>query len=171
MCLKKQKLDGSNKVNCDSCIMQTEMTQSYEIRKMPLILIVQLGRFNEKLEKVDTIAPVSFELTCFCESCIGGHPEHRYSLVGVILHLGRTSKSGHYIAYVRAPEQDPPLQCSSQSCCQINVKAYRNEWYICNDDDITRITESDLVDKMHREAKYKTPYVLFYARNDILPVQ
>lgn len=173
MCFKKQMLDGSNKVNCDLCITQTVMTQSYTYQKLPLILIVQLGRFNERLEKVDTVAPISFDLKCFCESCIGGRTAHRYSLVGVIVHTGLTSKSGHYIAYVRAPQQESPLQCSSQSCCQINVKANRNEWFICNDDDITRIPEVDLMNKMksESEAKSKTPYVLFYARNDIHAVQ
>ena len=47
--------------------------------------------------------PTPFTLDCFCtESSGSGGGRHKYRLYSVILHLGASLASGHYIAYVRA---------------------------------------------------------------------
>lgn len=43
------------------------------------------------------------QLDCFCEHCqaIPDSPIHSYKLYAIIMHLGATMASGHYVAYTR----------------------------------------------------------------------
>lgn len=62
--------------------------------------------------------PTPFTLQCFCEECNhekkckagtdGGSAEstrHVYKLYSVIMHQGATMTAGHYVAYVRLPDE------------------------------------------------------------------
>lgn len=96
----------------------------------------------------------------------------------MIVHLGRTPTSGHYMAYVRGMKEasDPLTECESKICCKNNSKfsisndhtAIDESWYICDDDDITLISKTDFDEKIKNEATTRTPYILFYVRNDLL---
>lgn len=59
------------------------------------------------VSKVNDYMPTPLMLPCFCEQCCQ-LPEddrpHNYQLYGVIMHLGATIASGHYVAYVRASD-------------------------------------------------------------------
>lgn len=46
-----------------------------------------------------------------------------------------------------------------------------NNWYICDDEQITIISQTDFDEKIKDEATLRTPYILFYARNDIIEAQ
>lgn len=58
------------------------------------------------VSKVNDYMPTPLTLSCFCEKCRNnaGGAEHQYKLYGVIMHLGATIASGHYVAYVKASE-------------------------------------------------------------------
>lgn len=47
--------------------------------------------------------PTPMQLDCFCEHCqaIPESPLHSYKLYAIIMHLGATMASGHYVAYTR----------------------------------------------------------------------
>lgn len=179
--LKTQKLGKSEKVHCDACYMQSELKQTYSYERMPRVLIVHLGRFDNQLNKICTPTPISFGMNCFCIECMerircGGLSAHHYRLVSVIIHVGNTPTSGHYIAYVRAPEKSQQPQFECQTCCDINIKSdklqrhdgptHHQQWYICNDRVITPIFEKNLKEKIEQEAADRTPYVLFYVKYD-----
>ncbi|XP_055296038.1 ubiquitin carboxyl-terminal hydrolase 12-like [Sitodiplosis mosellana] len=186
-CLEQQSFSTSDGAKCDTCRGASHMRQTTSYRKLPRILIVHLGRFDNKMNKVHIATPTPFNMDCFCLDCMesigkDGTSVHRYTLMSVIIHLGATPKSGHYIAYVRSSEKNPQPQfwCAGPSCCHINMKPAQpngsdqpgdNQWYICDDDRITPILERDLQVKMEREADLRTPYVLFYVRDDMLTVQ
>lgn len=100
---------------------------------------------------------------------------HEYRLYGIIVHLGIRPTSGHYMAYVRSLQEGMNLQndCESKSCCKLNLKPEKNEdmshrWFICDDDTITKVQRAEFDAKMKGEATFKTPYILFYARNDLI---
>lgn len=148
---------------------------------MPLILVMQLCVFDNNMDKIFIDTQIPFELNCFCENCMasiddGGNVLHKYNLFGIIIHVGGAITSGHYVAYVRQLKENHPkeFQCLSQTCCEIKIMPTEsnltndNEWYICDDDTITPISQTRLIEKLKDDAFYKTPYVLFYARNDIL---
>lgn len=93
---------------------------SYE--RLPNILVLQLKRFCQSLggaaEKVSHYMPTPLVLDCFCNECspgttAEGRPQHAYELYGVIMHLGASMASGHYVAYTRAPDQ---LDAAYQDC-------------------------------------------------------
>lgn len=66
--------------------------------------------------------PTPLILDCFCDQCTQ-LPEdkklHSYQLYGVIMHLGATMASGHYIAYTRASDH----QIEYSDCCRENSKS------------------------------------------------
>lgn len=47
--------------------------------------------------------PTPMQLDCFCERCqaVPDSPIHAYKLYAIIMHLGATMASGHYVAYTR----------------------------------------------------------------------
>ena len=47
--------------------------------------------------------PTPMQLDCFCEHCQASpeSPVHSYKLYAIIMHLGATMASGHYVAYTR----------------------------------------------------------------------
>lgn len=185
-CLSTDKISG--KYDCPNCSHHSEARRFTLYPKLPRILIVQLSRFDNAMNKVKTATPTPSKLNCFCTVCIESRKnndkmKHEYHLYGMIVHLGRTPKSGHYMAYVRSMKaaSEKHSQCESRSCCQINAKLMDsnenndtttdNNWYICDDEQITIISQTDFDEKIKDEATLRTPYILFYARNDIIEAQ
>lgn len=130
------------------------------------------------MTKVNTAAPIPYQLNCFCTACDSlqsdaVNEDHQYRLYGVIVHVGRTVRSGHFIAYIRSMDEDLHMEpgCEYENCCQPSVDSVDEtadpNWFICNDDVITKISHSDFTSKVKSEAKTKTPYILFYVRNDV----
>lgn len=163
----------------------TQSVQTTTFPHLPRILIVQLGRFENQLKKVNTAAPTVYRLNCFCSACEklpdgATNENHQYRLYCVIVHIGRTSRSGHYMAYARSIEEDLHLDqdhgCEYDNCCKLKLSStdkdgvdetVSHNWYICNDDTITKVSQSDFDAKVSNEATRKTPYILFYGRNDL----
>lgn len=92
------------------------------------------------------------------------------------------------MAYVRSMKQqtDRHTNCPSTFCCEITKPTIQNcnnnnnidddtasddSWYICDDDDITLVSMTDFEAKIKNEATARTPYILFYVRNDVLVTQ
>lgn len=174
-----------DKIKCEQCQHSQESIQFKSYPQLPRILIFQLGRFDNWLNKKKTIAPTPLELDCFCTSCIKNQNteeciDHKYRLYGVNVHLGETLRSGHYIAYVRTfnkdeQQQQPKNLCKSNSCCQLKFEEIETEkntangsWYKCNDEIIDVISETEFQNEVNGEYSKRTPYILFYVRNDHL---
>ncbi|KAI4459602.1 ubiquitin carboxyl-terminal hydrolase [Holotrichia oblita] len=108
-CVTSEKLCDSNKYLCEKCKRYNEASREVSFEKLPNIMVLQLKRFTTTaagVQKVNTYMPTPLEMTCFCDSCCQTSDNlHRYQLCCVIMHLGGTLASGHYIAYVRATDQ------------------------------------------------------------------
>jgi len=100
--------DG-NKYTCSECSRNNEaqLTVSYE--QLPSVLVLHLNRFaatasRSYVSKLTDYMPTPLVMDCFCQKCRDspGAPLHRYRLYSVILHLGASLASGHYITCVRA---------------------------------------------------------------------
>lgn len=106
-CVTSEKLCDSNKYLCDNCKRYNEASRDVLFEKLPNIMVLQLKRFTTTaagVQKVNSYLPTPLELDCFCESCgklQNGLLLHRYELCCVIMHLGATMASGHYISYVK----------------------------------------------------------------------
>lgn len=110
-CVTTEKLCDSNKYLCEKCDRYNEASREVLFEKLPNIMVLQLKRFTTSssgVQKVNTYLPTPLELKCFCENCCRIENKeslpHRYQLCCVIMHLGGTMASGHYIAYVKASD-------------------------------------------------------------------
>lgn len=107
--LASETLRDVNKYWCSECRRLNEAQRSVSYEILPTVLILQLKRFTTVasktyVSKLTDFIPTPFTMDCFCIECSkqGSSPKHRYRLYSVILHLGASLASGHYIAYVRA---------------------------------------------------------------------
>ncbi|CAH0554027.1 unnamed protein product [Brassicogethes aeneus] len=126
-CVTTEKLCESNKYLCEKCKRYNEASREVLFEKLPNIMVLQLKRFTTTsagVQKVNTFLPTPLELECFCEGCCKVYeneededkPRHRYQLCCVIMHLGGTMASGHYIAYVKASHHlEDYADCSRDS--------------------------------------------------------
>lgn len=109
-CVTSEKLCDSNKYLCERCKRYNEASREVSFERLPNIMVLQLKRFTTTVagvQKVNSYLPTPLELACFCETCCqtqDNYPRHRYHLCCVIMHLGGTMASGHYIAYVKATD-------------------------------------------------------------------
>ncbi|XP_069682403.1 ubiquitin carboxyl-terminal hydrolase 1 [Periplaneta americana] len=108
-----EHLRDLNKYWCEQCLRYNEARRCVRYETLPKLLVLQLKRFSSTfgsmvcMSKVNDYMPTPLTLACFCEQCCP-LPEdqrpHHYELFGVIMHLGATIASGHYVAYVKASE-------------------------------------------------------------------
>lgn len=117
-------------------------------QKPPRILTVQFLRFTYTGRKIDKFIkfPKCFNLRAFVSDNIDGnlprdqHTDHIYDLYGVVIHSGRSTRSGHYYSYVKK----------------------QNRWFCCNDESVREINNLDQVLK-------QKAYLLFYKRRTVKP--
>ncbi|KAL5110637.1 Ubiquitin carboxyl-terminal hydrolase 48 [Taenia crassiceps] len=128
--LAEEELTGDNKYACPQCATKRDGSRRVRITATPLMLCIQLLRFNydQRLgRRVKQAAPVRLpdllDMTPYISledssNSAGNNPKKRflYRCSGVLLHLGRYSTSGHYIAVVRCSNADKDL------------------WKVCNDE-------------------------------------
>lgn len=107
--MASETVRDANKYTCSECSRNNEaqLTVSYE--QLPSVLVLHLNRFaatasRSYVSKLTDYMPTPLIMDCFCQKCRDspGAPLHRYRLYSVILHLGASLASGHYITCVRA---------------------------------------------------------------------
>ncbi|XP_014254863.1 ubiquitin carboxyl-terminal hydrolase 1 isoform X2 [Cimex lectularius] len=103
----EEYLHDSNKYWCEQCLRYNEAKRCVKFETLPKLLTLQIKRFSSGfgsvVSKVNEHMPTPLVLGCFCEKCQStNNPDHQYHLYGVIMHLGATMASGHYVAYVKA---------------------------------------------------------------------
>lgn len=123
-CVTTENLMGSDKYWCERCIRYNEARREVSYERLPNLLVLQLKRFSSTAngtEKVNNYIPSPLILECFCDKCSNtpdGQKLHSYQLFSVIMHLGSTMASGHYIAYTRASD----YQSEYVNCCRDHSK-------------------------------------------------
>lgn len=163
--------------NCEECKKVTTAKQGSTYPSLPKIMIFHLKFVNENLAgsstKVTGHIPMPLELDCYCYSCRKGdpNPEHKYHLNAVVVHIGRSTSTGHYIAFVR-PLAGPKEKSSNKMqkyCCHVDVNPIdKNEnWLKCNDN-FVNVFDWTAIQRFFSENKYRSPHLLFYARNDMV---
>jgi len=107
--LASETVRDGNKYWCSECSRLNEARRTVQYENLPNVLVLQLKRFTttgtKYLSKITDFIPTPFTMDCFCVECResrGPPADHKYQLYAVILHLGASLASGHYIAYVRA---------------------------------------------------------------------
>ncbi|XP_060526596.1 ubiquitin carboxyl-terminal hydrolase 1 [Cylas formicarius] len=127
ICVTSEKLCDQNKYYCGKCNRYNEAVREVLYEKLPNIMVLHLKRFTTTqsgIQKVNVFVPTPLELRCFCQGCssldLSKMTPHRYKLCCVIMHLGASMASGHYIAYTRASFQT----LDYLDCCRDNPKNF-----------------------------------------------
>ncbi|DBA95956.1 TPA: hypothetical protein ACH3X1_001476 [Trebouxia sp. C0004] len=131
-------LDGANKYICPKQKQKVRAAKCMTIDKAPVVLVVQLKRFEFSMfghkinKKVDF--DTELDLGPFMSSRRG--PPQPYSLYGVLVHSGHSVHSGHYYAFVKAPN---------------------GLWHQLDDNNVSQVSE--------RVVLAQKAYILFYIKN------
>ncbi|XP_030752541.1 ubiquitin carboxyl-terminal hydrolase 1 isoform X2 [Sitophilus oryzae] len=120
VCVSSEKLCDQNKYFCEICNRYNEASRMVVYEKLPNTMVLHLKRFTTSssgVAKVNSFVPTPLEIRCFCEGCNkierNRTTPHKYRLSCVIMHLGTSMASGHYIAYSRAsPQAGDYTDCS-----------------------------------------------------------
>ena len=160
---RKETLDSENRWKCSGCNKRVCATKQLTVFRPPLSLCVQLKRFSfgglfgggkgfkskgggfykgfgmrrgNKISK-----PIEFPAEMKLPLSDGRSCE--YHLTGVVIHVGGSSDSGHYTAFVKRPGG-----------------AGKNQWYHIDDCFVQSVSERTVLQE--RDA-----YLLFYCRKEV----
>ena len=122
--LRPEKLSAGNEWRCDGCKNKVKATKQMKIYQTPNVLVLHLKRFafsgfggmmamggmggmggkiNKPIEFTPTIEVPCSNPDPVPGAAAGGSHTVPYELHGVVVHHGHSVHSGHYIAYVKAP--------------------------------------------------------------------
>uniref|UniRef100_A0A2S2NLS6 Ubiquitin carboxyl-terminal hydrolase 1 n=1 Tax=Schizaphis graminum TaxID=13262 RepID=A0A2S2NLS6_SCHGA len=117
----EEYLQDTDKYWCEQCCRYNEAKRSVGYESLPRLLTLHLKRFctnyRAVVSKVNEHMPTPLTLECFCEECLSLNTQqqtraHSYQLYAIIMHLGATIASGHYVAYVKAQDNlDEYINC------------------------------------------------------------
>jgi len=152
-----ETMKESDKYWCETCYHHCEARRSISYKTLPPVLLLQLARFGSAgwgyQEKLLDHIPIPLVLPCFCSQCINAEkPIHaEYQLYGIIMHIGATLASGHYIALIKTEmalkdsagascqnlkkcwgiwkyiSKNPSLTCAVNSCCNVLLNSKTKE--------------------------------------------
>ena len=125
---EKEELSTSNKVMCKTCGAKQRVEKNLDVLEGPAILQLQLNRYSkndwEKSGKIPEVHKIERHTVFELELSLKRKPRwgidgwyQQYKLRGVIEHKGKTTKEGHYHAYVR--EGDKCTQRSDENSIDI----------------------------------------------------
>ena len=131
-----QKIDfftGQNQIFCNKCQTMQDANYCNSLYNVPTILCLVLNRGKDNLDFRENINfGTKLDLTDFVQD---KNDLAIYYLIGVVVHVGDSSMSGHFFAYCRSHFTSP--------------------WYKYNDAIVSTINENEIY-------SVGTPYILFY---------
>ncbi|KAL5039244.1 hypothetical protein BDV3_002622 [Batrachochytrium dendrobatidis] len=142
-------LYGKNKFFCDTCNSLQEAEKRMKIKRLPNVLAVHLKRFKfqEQLGRYSKLSyQVSFplELRLFNTADGAENADRLYQLHGVVVHIGSSPQSGHYVALIKS----------------------ENQWMLFDDDDVRIIEEADLFQYFGDSNLFGTGYFYLFTAVD-----
>ena len=104
--LKEEIMDGDNQYYCDNCARKSNAKRMTKLDSLPPVLNLQLLRFvydrnSGYKKKLSTKIKFSelLDLKSFSET--NKQEESVYSLGAILMHVGKTAYSGHYMAQIK----------------------------------------------------------------------
>uniref|UniRef100_A0A5K3FU94 ubiquitinyl hydrolase 1 n=1 Tax=Mesocestoides corti TaxID=53468 RepID=A0A5K3FU94_MESCO len=135
--LAEELLTGENQYACPKCCKKRDGSRCMRITETPLMLCFQLLRFTYDVrsgrrvkQKTAVRLPDMLDMGEFISNP-ASNSRRLYRCSGVLLHLGRQSTSGHYIAVIRCPTS---LDGTPDSLT--------DSWKVCNDEQVFTIPAS-----------------------------
>lgn len=146
---KPVRLQGENAYDCSHCGEKTDARQDIHVTELPPVLTVHLQRGGIDGQRAFKVMsrvhiPMSMTLRSSNPDNPGQVPQkYKYTLRGIVSHVGHQVTSGHYVSYVRTKI---------------------GEWFKCDDMTITAITKAEFSKEVLFPVtrSLETPYVLLY---------
>jgi ubiquitin C-terminal hydrolase len=138
-------LDGENMIYCNNCKCLYSGTHQQMMFSLPPVLIIVLNRgrnnldFNENFDFPEVLNFIGTNYVIYEGSY------KKYFLCGIIVHLGESSSSGHFICYCR--------------------RSMNEKFVMYNDTIVTENIEIEEAMKCtisNNDNEKRTPYILFY---------
>uniref|UniRef100_A0A7N0UGV3 Ubiquitin carboxyl-terminal hydrolase n=4 Tax=Kalanchoe fedtschenkoi TaxID=63787 RepID=A0A7N0UGV3_KALFE len=135
----KEQLDGGAKqYQCQQCKQKVRAVKQLTIHEAPYVLTIHLKRFcahdpRQKIDKKVVFSP-TLDLKPFVSGSLDG--SLMYTLYGVLVHAGWSTRSGHYYCFVRTST---------------------GMWYSLDDNRVVQVNERTVLDQK--------AYMLFYVRD------
>ncbi|KAL9689568.1 hypothetical protein QQ045_009955 [Rhodiola kirilowii] len=141
----KEQLDGGAKqYQCQKCKQKVRAVKQLTVYEAPYVLTIHLKRFcaHDPSRKIDK--KVAFSPTLDLKPFVSGSHEGSlmYTLYGVLVHAGWSTRSGHYYCFVRTST---------------------GMWYSLDDNRVVQVNERTVLDQK--------AYMLFYVRDRKISVQ
>lgn len=148
-----ETLCSDNKFQCDNCSSYQEAQKRMRVKKLPMILALQLKRFKymeqyNKYIKVShrVVFPLELRLLNTSEDAA----DRLYDLIAVVIHCGSGINRGHYISIVKS----------------------HGFWLLFDDDQVDKIDPSTIEDfyglTCDTQKSSETGYILFYQSRESL---
>lgn len=102
--MKAEQLDSSNMYRTPSGAY-VRAKKCFSVFRPPRVLVVHLKRFvqNDRFGRTDKISRrVQFDEELDLSECLSRRAPCSYKLTGVVVHIGSSQHSGHYVAYARS---------------------------------------------------------------------
>jgi len=94
-------LSGDNLYECDKCLTKVVATKQFKVSNSPNTLILHIKRFSGKCGKLDNFVKFSRQLSIENLTVSKGCGSDSYYIRAIVVHIGVTISSGHYVAYAR----------------------------------------------------------------------
>ena len=130
---KVDHFTGDNQMYCNICKGCQDSDYRGVIYSAPMILAIVLNRGRGNL---DFQEPFKYSVDIDISKYLNNGANGKYYLIGMVVHLGESSLSGHFIAYCRMDKE--------------------SDWYCYNDAFVSKCTNFDEI------IERGTPYILFY---------
>lgn len=98
---KPEYLKNENRYRCEKCRTKVDAKKQYRIDQRPNCLVLQLKRFDFRARKISSNVsfPEFLSLDDYSTNPVQGQ---KYELTGIVVHLGGSLYSGHYVSYVKS---------------------------------------------------------------------
>ena len=128
--LKDEIMDGDNQYYCDNCKRKCNATRMTKLAMLPPVLNLQLLRFvydrnsnykkklTNKIKFSETLDLKSFTAAATSNrtaaAAASSKPEETYTLGAILMHVGKTAYSGHYMAQIKNFQSNKWLQFNDE---------------------------------------------------------
>jgi len=126
--LKVERMTGDEKYFCENCCSKQEATRCCKLRELPPVLNLQLNRFQFDMQlgrKKKLNSNIQFPEELDMSGYIATSSPAKYSLTGVLMHVGPDANHGHYIAHIQEMESGNWFKFSDECVGPLQGKSLR----------------------------------------------
>eukprot|EP00090_Calanus_glacialis_P012504 TRINITY_DN21085_c0_g1_i1.p1 TRINITY_DN21085_c0_g1~~TRINITY_DN21085_c0_g1_i1.p1 ORF type:complete len:1287 (-),score=515.73 TRINITY_DN21085_c0_g1_i1:63-3923(-) len=126
--LKVERMTGDEKYFCENCCSKQEATRCCKLRELPPVLNLQLNRFQFDMQlgrKKKLNSNIQFPEELDMSGYIATSSPAKYSLTGVLMHVGPDANHGHYIAHIQEMESGNWFKFSDECVAPLQGKSLR----------------------------------------------